>query len=236
MFIRQECGPYPDESHALLEALRGGVTADLMRYKPAELEWEPFAARLQGQLQSRGVGAAEGAWAVDAWARALGRHPEAYVEAPAVKPVEWNTIKPASDRQLKIAMTAVVAAGGGLGSALGAVLVPAALLLTTAAVDLPLIDQPVRSNMKGAIWTIIILVLILLGVTGFIAGAIGGAVGWLFGKGDRGHWMGFSTAFGAGFTSAALGSYFCGIFGSSIGGLLGSFCAATTTARRGGLA
>lgn len=235
MFIRQECGAYPSESKLLIEALRQGVTADLLSYQPTESPWDPFADVLRTRLQTRsGIGASEGAWAVEAWAKALGRHPETFVEAPMVEPAKGSVFKAATPGQLKIAMTAVVACGGALGSALGSIMIPAALLITTVSTKIPLISQPVRSSSRSEVWVSVILILILIASISGTAGAIGAALGWLYGKGDRGHWTGFGTAFGAGFASAAIGYRLGGILGSSFAAFLSTFGAATTTARRGG--
>jgi hypothetical protein len=234
MFIRQECGAYPDESKALIEALRQGVTADLLTYRPGESPWDGFADQLRTRLRSRsGLGETEGAWAVDTWARALGRHPETQADAPLVQSAV--PLKPgATARQLKIAMTAVVTSGGALGTALGTILIPGALLITEASVKMPMMSQRITSSSRFDVWTMVILVLLFLAAIGGLAGAIGSALGWIYGRGESGHWQAFGTSFGAGFASAALGYWFCGIFGSCLGGLISTFGASTTTARRGG--
>jgi hypothetical protein len=144
--------------------------------------------------------------------------------------------KPKSNRALKTVMMAIVALGGGIGGALGAVLVPAAMLLTSAYVQMPLMSAPVRHNSPESVWIIVVIVLFVLGIIGSIGGAAGAALGWLHGRGDQGHWTAFSTACGGAFASGALGSYFCGIFGSFFGAAIGAFGAATHSARRGGYA
>lgn len=235
MFIRQECGAYPDESKALIEALRQGVTADLLTYRPAETAWDPFADLLKTRLQTRSnLKEADGAWAVDTWAKALGRHPETYADAPMVAAAAPTPM--ASPGQLKIAMTAVVASGGALGAALGANLIPAGLLLTAASAEIPLMSHPVRSSSSSAIWITVILILLLIGAISAVGGAIGAALGWLYGKGDAGHWSAFGTSFGAAFASSALGYWAAGMPGAFFGGLISAFGAATATARRGGFA
>lgn len=235
MFIRQECGAYPNESKLLIEALRQGVTSDLLTYQPSESPWDPLADLLRTRLRTRsGMGDLEGAWAVDTWAKALGRHPETFVETPIVELAKLSSLKPATPAQLKIAMTAVVTCGGALGSALGAIMIPAALLITAVSTKIPFITQPVRASSRSDVWIAVTLVLLLIASLSGAAGAIGSALGWLYGKGDRGHWTGFGTAFGAGFASAAIGFRLAGILGSCFGALLATFGAATTTARRGG--
>jgi hypothetical protein len=232
MFIRQACGAFPDESHALIEALRQGVTTEIQGYKPAERPWEEFSGQLQGRLARNGLGAGEGFWAVDAWARVLGRHPDNYVPPPEFKPIVMPTDPSrvqGPDKAVKAVMTMIVGLGGGMGGA---------ILLTSAALDMPYLKMAMRQAGGNAhhIWLIIVLVLIILGSIGFVAGAVGGAGGWLFGRGDRGHWNAFCTAGGGAFVSSALGMYFGGLLGGGIAAFLGSFGAATTTASRGGLA
>src|SRR5438132_11488387 len=85
MLLRKECAPFPNESRVLVEALRYGVTDELVKYKPTDKPWEDFSGKLKKTLQSRaGLNEQEGTWAVDAWARALGRHPESWVAAAEV--------------------------------------------------------------------------------------------------------------------------------------------------------
>jgi hypothetical protein len=237
MFIRQACGAFPDESRALIEALRQGVTQELNTYRPAEKPWEEFAGQLQGRLQRSGLDANDGRWAVEVWARVLGRHPENYVPPPEFKPiVTTNDLKsPGPDRAVKIVMTIIVALGGGLGGFFGSILVSGTILLTSAVLDMPYFKLAMRQAGITKVWLVVILVLVILGSIGFVFGAIGGAGGWLFGRGDRGHWRAFCTACGGAFVSSALGSYFVGIFGAALGSLLGSFGASMTTAARGGL-
>src|SRR5882724_3135004 len=70
MFVRKECAPYPNETRILVEALRHGVTTELVKYNPTDRPWEAFSGSLQKTLQSRaGLNETEGTWAVDAWAR-----------------------------------------------------------------------------------------------------------------------------------------------------------------------
>jgi hypothetical protein len=239
LFIRQACGPFPEESQALIAALRQGVTDDLFEYQPERREWDEFSTSLRSRLQSNaGLGETEGSWAVDSWARVLGKHPENWQPSSShlPRPMSEDDFKnkPGSDRALKAVMTTIVALGGGIGGALGAVLVPAATLLTSAYVEMPMMSSPVRHSSPNSVWVIVIIVLFVLGLIGSIGGAIGGALGWLHGRGDQGHWTAFSTACGGAFASGALGSYFCGIFGSFFGAALGAFGAATHSARRGG--
>lgn len=237
MFIRQECGPFPDESKALIEALRQGVTTDISKYQPVDNSWDEFAGQLSTKLKRTGLDDQEGAWAVDAWARVLGRHPETYRPAPKVEAprhVDPDAPVPVPNA-VKVAMTLIVGAGGALGGAIGSILVPGVLLITSAAVDMPLYKQ-LRFGSPRDIWLVVLVVLFVLGMFGAVAGFVGGAGGWLFGRGDRGHWNAFCTACGAAFATGALCSYFCGIFGSTIGAFTAAFGAATTTARRGGMA
>src|SRR5205807_111370 len=131
------------------------------------------------------------------------------------------------DRAVKVIMTAIVGLGGGIGGFLGTTMVPGAILITSAAVDMPFFKMAMRTSGARQIWLVVALVLLVLGSIGFMAGLIGGAGGWLFGRGDRGHWNAFLSACGGAFVSSALGSYFAGIPGGAIGSLLGSFGAAT---------
>jgi hypothetical protein len=239
LFIRQACGPYPEESQALIAALRQGVTDDLFDYQPDRRAWDEFSSSLRSRLQSNaGIGESEGTWAIDSWARVLGKHPENWKPSAVAspRPHRHEEEKSAAEGTLKAVMTGIVALGGGIGGALGAVLVPAATLVTSAYWQVPMMNTTVRHSSPTSVWIIVIIVLLVFAIIGFIGGAIGGALGWLHGRGDRGHWTAFSTACGGAFASGALGCYFCGIFGSFFSSMLGAFGAANHSARRGGYA
>src|SRR5262249_60423752 len=73
LFVRQECGSYPDECRVLVEALRQGAVEEIIRFR-ADRPWDEFTAGLVGWLPARAaVEPEQAAWAVDAWAKALGK-------------------------------------------------------------------------------------------------------------------------------------------------------------------
>lgn len=231
MFVRQETADFPQESNLLVAGLRHGVTESLLQYRPTD-PWDPVAGELQQRLYKQaGLSPEEGEWVVDAWARALGRHPEAAAVADEVRPIVEPSVKTVSAGTIDAAMTLIVTAGGGLGGALGSMLVPGILLVTSAATAMPHTEYLGRGTEK---WLVVAIALLIYAVIGGTGGAIGAALGWRYGKGDTRPWTGFSAAFGAAFTSSALAGWFCGIFGWFFGSLFGAFGAATTCARRSG--
>jgi hypothetical protein len=234
MFVQQECSAFPQESRALVEALRLGVAEDLLGYK-LDQPWQPLADGLCHRLQSRArLSAADSAWTVDAWARVLARHPDMWKAAPSVLAVSRYVPKDnVNESTLRAAMTAIVAVGGGLGGALGAALLPGVLLITSAAYKLPIMADSMRGS-KSSNWLMVAVALLVIGAIGGVGSAVGAGLGWLYGKGDSAPWTGFSAAFGAAFTATAIGGRFCSIFGWFFGGFIAAFGAATTVARRGG--
>ena len=216
----------------LVEALRQGVASELLGYKPDQ-QWPQLADSLRGRMQSRaGVGATEDAWAVETWARVLGRHPDSWEDAPevlAANPTASGGTVSAST--LRHVMTMIAALGGGLGGGIGAAIVPGVLLATSVAYKMPILPQsgPIKN-----VWVMVVFAMMLIGMIGAFGGGLGAALGWRYGKGDRAPWTAFSAAFGAAFTAAALGGYFCSIFGWLFFSFIAGFGAATTVARRGG--
>jgi len=66
------CGPHKREIHALVDALKEGVPADLLR-SHAGMPTEPLLARLIARLKDNRAMAEDAAnWAVESWALALG--------------------------------------------------------------------------------------------------------------------------------------------------------------------
>jgi hypothetical protein len=238
LFLRKECSSYPEESRVLIEALRGGVATELLRYQPDERPWQEFFGDLRTELHKRsGLKESEGSWAIDAWARALGRHPEAWVPTPEVMALARQPIvvQPGVSRGTLVAATTfIVGTGGALGGALGAMLVPAAVLLTQTLADMPIMKETLRRTSSKDVWMIVILILAIVGAIGGVGGGLGAALGWLHGKGDMRPWRGFTVALGATFTTTAISGYFCGIFGWFFGALASSFSSSRACASRGG--
>lgn len=234
MLVRKECAPYPNESRVLIEALRNGVTEELTKYKPTDKPWADFSGSLQKSLQSRaGLNETEGTWAVDAWARALGRHPEGWVDAPEVKaaPADDNTLSMTAIRRI---MLVIAASGGAAGGALGAVILPATLLLLITSREISYFQEGLVGVSRGDIWKAIAVILLIVSAVGATGGGIGAAVGWWHGRGDRNPWSGFMAAFGGAFLSAAIFGRVFGIVGAFFGALFAAFGAARTAAARGG--
>jgi hypothetical protein len=232
LFVRKECSPYPNESRVLVEALRHGVTTELASYNPADKPWEAFSTDLGQRLQKRaGLNEVEGTWAVDAWARALGRHPEAWADAPVVTAPAEPTM---SMGAIKFIMLAIASGGGAAGGALGAVILPAALLLTTTAREISMFQSVLGGVSRQDIWKIITIALLVISAIGAVGGGLGAAIGWWHGRGDRNPWSAALAAFGGAFISAAITGRFLGIFGWFFGSLFGAFGAARTAASRGG--
>jgi len=234
MLVRKECAPFPNEARVLVEALKNGVTEELTKYKPTDKPWEDFSGNLQKSLQSRaGLNEAEGTWAVDAWARALGRHPDAWQSAPEV------TAAPTNDASLSMGairwiMLLIAAGGGAAGGALGAVIIPASLLLFTTAREVSFFQEALGGVSRQDIWKIIAIVLLVYMFIGAVGGGLGAAVGWWHGRGDRYPWSAAAAAFGGAFTGAAICTRIFNIAGSFFGALFGSFGGARTAASRGG--
>jgi hypothetical protein len=242
LFLRQECAAYPEESRVLIHALRQGVATELMRYRPPDKPWEAFFGELRSNLARSGLKESEGNWAIDVWARVLGRHPDAWDEAPHVMAVSGAPLMPqreVSRTAVVTATTIIVGSGGFLGGALGAILVPAALLVTQAAVDMPFMKEMMsgggRHYRSKDVWMFVILALGIVGAIGGLGGGLGAALGWLHGKGDARPWRGFTVALSATFTTTALIGHFCGAFGWFFGALFSGFGSSRACASRGGL-
>jgi len=238
LFLRQECGAYPEESRVLTEALRHGTAGELLRYQPGDQPWQAFFGQLRRQLQTVSkMKDEEVNWAIDTWARVLGRHPEVWTAAPDAMRLPMQPLNPrpeVSQTAVVTATTLIVATGGAIGGALGAMLVPAALLVTQAVVDMPIMKETLRHSKAKDVWMMVCLILAIIGGIGALGGGMGAALGWLHGKGDTRPWRGFSVALSATFTSAAIFGYFCGIFGWFIGSFLSGFGSSRACASRGG--
>jgi hypothetical protein len=229
LVLTQALSGYPEEARVLSEALRTGVVGELLAPPPGPA-WPELAGRLEAQA---GLSADEARWAVESWGEALGR------SAPAAAPLTPSFLgldapsPEASDVKVVVATTTIVAGGGGLGGALGAGMFIGAMTLTHAALKLPFaIDRLGISESRGR--TVMTVVCTIIMLAGFFGGALGAAFGWMYGKGTRAPWTGFSAAFFAAFGSAAIFGYLFGLLGDFFGAFIAAFSAAARVAHRGG--
>jgi hypothetical protein len=227
MVLGQQCAEWPTEKQVLIKALERGTVAKLKAASPGQ-EWDSLTSQL---ANGSGVSAADARWAVESWAMALGKHPDASVVAApkAVEPL--NAVIERRGLGHKMSTTLAVAIGGGIGGAFTAMLLFTAMLIMAA----PIPGSP------GIIpaWLAIILILIG-GASGGAGGLLGGGGGWMLiqaqsssltmNKEDSSRLLrsGFIGAFTGALTVTVLPGYFLGIVGLFFGGLLGGFGGAIT--------
>lgn len=230
IMLNQYCGPYPAEMQALNLALTSGAVDRLMKTRSGE-PWEQTSEPLVKQLVVSGMAEADAHWAVESWARALGKHPEGMRAAPEQvitamsepekPPIDENVVAKAAS------YTLLVAGSGAAGGALGAMAVMLALGLMVSATA----DMTRKAEVSQAVNTFVVFAVIIQGFLGAMGGGIGGAAGWLLGKGGgRRPWKAVTGSFSGAFLAAAIGGRFGGIFGVFFGSLFASFGAALTGA------
>ncbi len=236
LFLASKLAAYPDEKNLLSVALSRGVPDQILQHAGTagyEQKLEVLARELS---TATGISTQNASEAVTTWAHALNR-PVGYQrkERPdRVYPEDLNP-QPRSDGAIKLIMTMIAAAGGCLGSALGAGLVVGAMLFTDFAVDDAWGEEATQhlSAAKPKMSVMLVGLAIKMGIAG-IAGGIAAAAGWFCGRGDQRPWAGFGAAFATGFTTAAV----CMRFMLSLGSLIvvagAVFGATFTMASRGG--
>jgi hypothetical protein len=227
MVLGQQCSEWPAEKQVLIKALEKGAVAKLKTAQPGQ-EWDALTTQL---VNGSGLSPADARWAVESWAMALGKHPEAPVVV-AAKPVE--PVNPGIERKgvgHTMSTTLAVAIGGASGGAITAMILFTAMLIM--AVDVP--------GAPGGISQIVAVFIILIGgAFGAGGGFLGGGGGWMLihaqsstltmNKEDSARWLrrGFMGAFTGALTGSVLSGYFLGPLGLFFGALLGGFGGALT--------
>ena len=238
IFLKQQVGDC-EELEVLTRALREGVVGRLLKHRTSQ-PWEALAVELTRDLVATGMKEEEAAWAVESWAMALGKHPNA---APAPEPERdrWEPAKPLTETApaaQQFTGQLIVAIGGGLGAAAGVFVLLGILLLYDLSSGMPagapLPDWMVSQKQQQEIGMIRLIVLIVLMVIAGGCGAAGGFGGWLLAKGEpQLAWKGAIRAFGAAFLGTAFFLKLAGFFGMIGGALIGPFGAAAALAFRG---
>jgi hypothetical protein len=166
MLLGQQCLDFPAEKELFLRALDKGAVAGVMR-APVGGPWDD----LVNQVAGSSVSTEDARWAVESWAMALGKHPDAAPLAP--EPViDMHKPPPATktDSARAKGSVMVVGMGGAIGGAIPGFVF---LLLAVAALGVKLTRHGVDSPPGAGILIILIGVVI-----GSLCGGSGAAVGW----------------------------------------------------------
>ena len=236
LFLASKLAAYPEEKSVLSQALSRGVPGQILEHAGKAGYEQKLEGLARDLSTATGIDSKEASEAVTAWAHALNR-PVGYerkVRPDRVYPEDLNP-RPKSDAALKLVMTLIAAAGGFLGSAIGAGTLMGVMLFTDVVVD-DAWGAEATQHLGGAkppIGVMVLALAIKMAIAG-VAGGIAAAFGWYCGRGDDKPWAGFGAAFVTGFTVAAI----CMRFSMSIGSLVvvagAVFGATFTAAARGG--
>ena len=232
MVLGQQCAEFPAEKDLLLRALERGAVTRVMK-APAGGPWDEEVKTVAGSS----VAPADARWAVESWAIALGKHPDAAPLPP--EPVISMNHVPGTVKSGSVVRTAgstlAVAIGGGIGGAI------TSMTLTMVFIVL-LVEVPgFHTGVSGFMAFVIIVIGGLIGGVGSTAGA---GLGWTVIQTqssalsmtteqlNRRLRKGFMSALVGAMVGSAIPGYFFGIGGMFIGGFLGGLGGAVS----GGLA
>src|SRR5260370_11137683 len=166
MMLGQQCADFPAERDLLLRARDRGAVAGVMK-APLGGPWDDLVTKVAGSS----VAPADARWAVESWAIALGKHPDAAPRPP--EPVISMNAPPDATKTGVVraaGSTMAVAIGGAIGGAFTSMVVM--LVLVNRGVTIP----PYRSTIPDSVAVIVILI---GGVIGAVLGGSGGALGYL---------------------------------------------------------
>jgi hypothetical protein len=232
MVLGQQCAEFPAEKDLLLRALERGAVAGVIK-APVGGPWDDEIKTVAGSS----VKPADARWAVESWAIALGKHPDAAPLPP--EPVMSINAPPDAVRSGGVVRTAgstlAVAIGGGIGGAFTSMVLT--MVLIVLAVEVPGFPTGLTSFMA-------FVIVVMLGVIGGIGSGVGAGLGWTVIQTqssalslsteqlNRRLRKGFMSAMIAAMVGTAIPGYFFGLPGMVVGGFLGGLSGAVS----GGLA
>jgi hypothetical protein len=166
MVLGQQCAEFPTEKNLLLRALDRGAVADVIK-GPVGGPWDEQVTRVAGSS----VKPDDARWAVESWAIALGKHPDA--APPPPKPIvslnaqEGGTKSGGAVRAA--GSTMAVAIGGAIGGGITGMTLFLVMVMTLGTV-------PPYNEIPSAF----VIVLVALGaLIGGVGSGLGAALGWV---------------------------------------------------------
>jgi hypothetical protein len=232
MVLGQQCAEFPAEKDLLLRALERGAVNGIAK-APVGGPWDEEIKTVAGSS----VKPEDARWAVESWAIALGKHPDAAPLPP--EPVISMHAPSDAVRSGGVVRTAgstlAVAIGGGIGGAFTSMILT--LVFIVLLVEVPGIHTGLTSFMA-------FVIIVIFGVIGGMGAAFGAGLGWTVIQTqssalslsteqlNRRLRKGFMSALVASMVGVAIPGYFFGVFGMVVGGFLGGLGGAVS----GGLA
>lgn len=205
IYLNRYLANYPDEADVLAAVLLAGIPNRLMAYEAPSGYTDFLNAQLDEFAKTTHVSAPDAKWAVEAWAKAIGR-PRGYrYVAPDVDPADYYP-DPEKDKKydnfVKAAMTFIVASGGFFGTFMAVALMPiiawafeVSVIAQGGMIGGDLLEEQ-RDNQYG------IFLIAFIAAAGFgIVGAAAAIMGWLFAGGEEEPWATAAVASGTAFTS-----------------------------------
>ncbi len=165
MVLGQQCADFPAEKDLLLRALDRGAVTGVMK-APVGGPWDDLVTKVAGSS----VSPDDARWAVESWAIALGRHPDA--APPPPEPVPSMNAPPTATKTgvaRAAGSTMAVAVGGAIGGGFTSAVIM--LVMTVLAVKMGPYDFGIP------LWIAIVLIL-FGGAFGGVLGGSGAALGW----------------------------------------------------------
>jgi hypothetical protein len=227
MVLGQQCADFPTEKDLLLRALDRGAVTGVMK-GPVGGPWDDLVKQVAGSS----VSPDDARWAVESWAIALGKHPDA-APLPPEPVVSMNAPPDATKTSVTRAAgsTRVVAVGGAIGGG-----------FTTAIIVMVLIILHVQTLLlpRGIPTIAAVLIICIGGVFGAFCGGGGAALGWVVvqtqssalsyttEEANRRMRKGFMGALTGALVGSVLPGYFAGPLGSVGGAFFGALAGAIT--------
>lgn len=203
VYLARYLANYPDEADLLMGVINRGIPTRLLQHEAKRGYTEFLDEEIRQFAKSDQVAWADAKWAVDCWAKAVGR-PRGYKPAKITIAPEELYPDPERDQKyenfVKAAMIFIVGAGGFFGTFMAVVLIP--IFMWALEGSLVAMTGGLAGGMMEETDDAAIFLVAFIAAGGFgLVGAAAAIVAWIFAGGDEEPWATASVASGAAFTT-----------------------------------
>lgn len=203
VYLTRYLANYPDEADLLMGAINRGIPTRMLQHEAKRGYSDFLDDEIRRFARAEKVDWADAKWAVDNWAKAVGRPRGFKHVAPVIAPEELYP-DPEQDKKyenfVKAAMIFIVGAGGFFGTFMAIVLIP--IFMWALEGSLVAMTGGLAGGMMEESDDAAIFLVAFIAAGGFgLVGAAAAIVAWIFAGGDEEPWATASVASGAAFTT-----------------------------------
>lgn len=203
VYLSRYLANFPDEADLLMGVIQRGIPGRLLQHEAKRGYSDFLDEEIRRFVKSEKVQWADAKWAVETWAKGVGR-PRGFKHVASTVPVEELYPDPERDKKyenfVKAAMIFIVGAGGFFGTFMAVALIP--IFMWALEGSLVALTAGAAGGMMEESDDLAIFLVAFIAAGGFgLVGAAAAIVAWIFAGGDEEPWATASVASGTAFTT-----------------------------------